>query len=42
MTQDEIKVIASLLEANQINTKSVLTTEEAAKYVYANLKVYHP
>lgn len=33
MTQDEIKVIASLLEANQINTKSVLTTEEAAKYL---------
>lgn len=33
MTTEEINVIASLIEANQVNTKAVLTTEEAAKYL---------
>lgn len=33
MTTDEFKAIASLIEANQTNTKAVLTTEEAAKYL---------
>ena len=33
MTQEEINVIASLIEANQVNTKAVLTTDEAARYL---------
>lgn len=33
MTKEEMNVIASLLEANGVNTKAVLTTEEAAKYL---------
>lgn len=33
MTQEEINVITSLIEANQVNTKAVLTTDEAARYL---------
>lgn len=33
MTKEEFDVIASLIEANKTNTKAVLTTEEAAKYL---------
>lgn len=33
MTTEEINVIASLIEANQVNTKAVLTTDEAARYL---------
>lgn len=33
MTSEELRAIASLIEANQTNTKAVLTTEEVAKYL---------
>lgn len=33
MTKEEMNVIASLIEANGVNTKAVLTTDEAAKYL---------
>ena len=33
MTSEELKAIASLIEANNVNSKAVLTTDEAAKYL---------
>lgn len=33
MTKEELNVIASLVEANGVNTKTVLTSDEAARYL---------
>lgn len=33
MTKEELNVIASLIEANGVNTKAVLTSDEAARYL---------
>ena len=33
MTTEEFKAIASLIEANGVNTKTVLTSDEAARYL---------
>lgn len=33
MTNEEFKTIASLIEANGVNTKAVLTSDEAARYL---------